>query len=165
MRKICILIVCIMILQILCGCAGKKQEFQDPVNFFYCNKEFSYNSPTGVIRAEVREGAGFHGNLTACLRAYMLGPSSTDLQRLIPTNVYMVSCENMGDEVTIVMSSQFSELSGVELSAACSALLLTVHDFTGAETLRISAKDSRLDDKDELLLNLADIVLIDTVNE
>ena len=163
MKKLCILICCVLLLQMLCACNGKNEELKAPVNFYFRNKEITYDSPTAVIYPEVREGAGFHENLTAMLRSYFLGPNSSDLERFIPTDVYMVSCEHTADEVTIVMSNQFTKVTGVDLTAACSALLLTVHDFTGAETLKISAKDAQLDDKDEIVMSIEDIVLIDMV--
>ena len=163
MKKICMLISCLLLIQMLCACVGKKDDFKDPVNFFFCSKEISYNSPTGVIYPEIREGAGFHGNLAAMLRAYFYGPNRDDLKRPVPAEVYMVSCEQNGNIVTIVMCSQFSKVTGVDLSTTCSALLMTVHDFTGADTIKISAKDAQLDDKNEIILSLNDIILIDAV--
>ena len=79
--------------------------------------------------------------------------------------VYVVSCQIDADRVILVMSSQFSNLSGIELTTACSALLMTIHDYTGAQTLQISAKDAQLDDKNEIILTMDDIVLIDTVEQ
>ena len=163
MKKLSVLLCCVLFLQMLCACNGKNEEMKAPVNFYFRNKEITYDSPTAVIYPEVREGAGFHKNLTAMLRSYFLGPNSEELERFIPTDVYMVSCEHTEDEVMIIMSSQFAKVTGVDLTAACSALLLTVHDFTGAQTLKISAKDAQLDDKDEIVMSIEDIVLIDTV--
>jgi len=165
MKKISLLICISLIICIFGGCAAKKQEFQTPVNFYYAKKDITYNSVSGVLQPEVREGAGFHGNLTACLRAYMLGPSSQDLQQLIPTDVYMVSCQEDEESVSVVMSNTFSQLSGVDLTTACSALLMTIHDYKGANVLHISVKDGLLDDMAVLTLSMDDIVLIDTVEE
>ena len=163
MKKLCLILCCVMLLQALCGCKGSKEEVQTPVNFYYRNTEITYNSPISVIHPEVREGVAFHGNLTAMLRSYFLGPMDSNLEQVIPSDIYMVSCEHYGDVVSIVMSSQFSKLSGMELSVACGALLLTVHDFTGAETLKIGVKDAKVDDQDELVLSISDFELIDTV--
>ena len=164
MKKICILICCVLLLQMCCACASKKNELKEPVNFYYGRETISYNSDSGVIQPELREGSGFHGNVTALLHAYLLGPSSSELRRLIPADVYLVSCDVDNEVITIELSNPFSKISGIELSTACSALLLTVHDYTGAETLYISTKDGRLEDKDTLMLKMDDIVLIDTVN-
>ena len=165
MKKLSLLICCALLAQLLCSCAAKKEEMKEPVNFYYCNSNIAYNSPTGVIQAEVRESAGFHGNLLAFLRAYLQGPVNSELKRFVPADVYVVSCQIDADRVILVMSSQFSNLSGIELTTACSALLMTIHDYTGAQTLQISAKDAQLDDKNEIILTMDDIVLIDTVEQ
>lgn len=162
MKRICILICCVLILQMLCGCAGKAEDFQKPVNFYYCNKEVTYHSASGVICPEVREGNGFHGNLTAFLHAYLLGPQNTALYSLIPSDVYLVSCQINEDEAAVVFSKSFEKLSGVDLSITCGALLLSIHDFTGANTVIISAKDGQLEGKDQVVFNLDDVVLMDT---
>jgi len=164
MRKICLVLCCVLLLQILCSCADKNEEFENPVNFYYINKEISYNSPSGVIYAEKREGAGFHGNLTAFLHAYLQGPSDTELQTLIPSDVYLVSCSMEDNEASILFSTRFSKLSGVKLSTACTALLLTIHEYTGAETVKISAKDAKLDDEDVIVLSMDDIILMDSTS-
>lgn len=165
MKKLSLLICCALLMQLLCSCAAQKEEIKEPVNFYYCNSNIDYNSPTGVIQPEVRESSGFHGNLLTFLRAYLQGPVNSDLKRFIPADVYIVSCQIDGDRVILVMSSQFSNLSGIELTTACSALLMTIHDYTGSQTLQISAKDARLDDKTEIVLTMDDIVLIDTVEQ
>lgn len=165
MKKMSLLLCCILLMQLLCSCAAKTGDFVEPVNFYYCNNNIAYNSATGVIQAEVREGSSFQGNLLAFLGAYLQGPVSSGLKRLIPANVYIVSCRQENDRVILVLSSQFSELSGMELTAACSALLKTIHDYTGAEILQISAKDAQLDDKNEIILSIHDFVFIDTAEQ
>lgn len=162
MKKICLLICFSLMLHMLCACSGKTEELREPVNFYYCNIEIDYNTFNGVIHAETHEGAGFYGNLNAFLHAYLLGPDSDELYSLIPSEVYLVSCELDGDEVSIVLSKQFEKLSGVDLSIACSALLMTVHEYTGANTMIISAKDGKLDDKDQITISMDNIVLLDT---
>lgn len=165
MKKICLLLCCILILQLLCSCSGNKEEFEYPVNFYYVNNEIFYNSASGVIQAEKREGKLFQNNLTAFLYTYLLGPASTELQSLIPTDVYLVSCSASDDVVNIVFNSRFSNLTGVKLSTACAAILMSVYDYTGIDTIRISAKDSKLEDKDVIVLSMDDIVLMDSEND
>ena len=165
MKKLSLLICCALLVQLFCSCATKKEDFVEPINFYYCNSNIAYNSTTGVIQAEVRESAGFHGNLLAFLRAYLQGPANSELKRFIPPDVSIVSCQIEADRVNLVLSSQFSNLSGIELTTACSALLMTIHDYTGVQTLQISAKDAHLDDKNEIILTIDDVVLIDTVEQ
>ena len=160
MKKISILLCLVLLLQMLCACSDE-EVFEEPVNFYYCKKAVTYNSPTGVIFPEIREGAGYHGNLTGLLQAYLNGPKSDSVRSFIPSDVYLVSCEINDDEVRIVLSKSFEKLSGIMLSTACSALMLTVHDYTGANTIVVSVKDGKIDDKDSVTFSMDDIVLVD----
>lgn len=165
MKKLSLLLCCILLVQMLCSCAAKKEDFVEPVNFYYGNSSIAYNSPTGVIQAEVREGSSFQGNLLVFLGAYLQGPESSGLKQLIPANVYIVSCRQENEKVILVLNSQFSDLSGMELTTACSALLKTIHDYTEAEILQISAQDAQLDDKNEIILSVHDIIYIDSAEQ
>ena len=163
MKKICLLLCCFLLIQTLCSCSAKKEEFRKPVNFHYCRREMTYNSTSAVIQPETREGFGYHGNIVAFLQAYLRGPVSEDLETLIPADVYLVSCSVEEGIADVVFSSQFSKLSGVKLSTTCSAILLSVHEFADIATVRISAKDAQLDGKDVVVLSLEDVILLDAV--
>lgn len=155
--------VCVLLVVcLLCACTGKSSELVDPVNFYYCNQDFSYNSPASVIQAEVREGTHFHGSTTALLQEYLKGPVSNDLQLIIPQDVSLVSCEVSGGSARVVMSVQFSKLAGVKLSASCSALLMTMHEFAEVDSLVICVAEGQLDGKNEITMSIDDIVLLDT---
>jgi len=162
MKKICLLLCCVLFLQVFTACTGKNEEFEVPVNFYYCNRDIFYNSPSGVIQAEIREGVNFNDDLIAFLNAYLQGPISSELQSFIPSDAYLVSCSVRGDVAEVTFSSAFSRLSGVRLSMVCSAILMSAHDFSGVQTLHIQAKDALLDDKDEYVITLDELVLIDT---
>ena len=163
MKKLAILMCCILFLQSLSACRTAKDDFTEPVNFYYEKTEVSYNSTFGVIENETREGAGFQGNITAFLHAYLRGPESETLQSIIPSDVYLVACVIDGEAADITLSTQFSKLSGVRLTTACSAILLTLHDYVGIEELTIRAKENQLEDQDEIFLTMQDVILIDTV--
>jgi len=163
MKRLCFLLCCILIMQMLCGCNAKPEDFKEPAFFYFINSEVSYNSPAGVIQAEVREGAELHGNLTAFLHTYLRGPSSQNLQRIIPADVYLVSCAVEDGMVNIVFSNQFSKLSGIDFVCACSALLMSVHGFTGADSLTISVKDGLIEEENAFTVTMDDFVWVDTI--
>ena len=163
MKKISLLLCCILLLQLLCACSASKEEFKNPVNFYYCRRDMIYNSPHAVIQPEMREGYGYHGNIVGFLQAYLRGPLSEDLEALIPSEIYLVSCTINGDVADIVFSSQFSKLSGIRLTMACSAVLLSVNEFSNVESVRIYAKDAQLDEQEYFELSMSDIVLLDTI--
>ena len=162
MKKIFCLLSCILLVLLMIACSGKKKDIQQPVNFYYLNSDISYNTPTGVISAEVREGAEFQ-NFKQLLEVYLKGPISSELQSLIPIGVKLQSCVIEEDSLNILFSPQFAELSGVKLTAVSSAILLTAHDYLGVQTLCIRVEGSQLDEKDMLVLSMDDIVLSDTL--
>lgn len=165
MRKFSFFLCCVLLLQMLCACSGRKEEFENPVNFYYCRREVSYNSPQAVLHPEVREGASYLGNLFIFLYSYLQGPESDELETLIPSGVYLVSCSIDEGVADIVFSSQFSKLSGIKLTTACSGILLSLHDFADVNTVCITAKDAQLDEKSIFEISMDDIVLLDEVIE
>ena len=162
MRKFSFLLCGVLLFQLFAGCSGKNEEIEKPVNFYYINNEISYNSPEAVISAEIREGTQLQ-TLEDLLPVYLKGPESPELQTLIPNGVSLLSCVVNHDTAEIYLSSQFSELSGINLTIACGAMLLTIHDFAGVQSISVYAENEKLDDKEVFMLSLDDIVLVDKV--
>ena len=163
MRRMICIFCCMFLFFSLCACNHQTEELQEPTNFYYINKNISYNSPSGVISAETREAVTFDGDLNLFLSSYLEGPKSSNLQTYIPAEVRIVSCELSDNEAVLIFSEEFSKLSGYKLSAASCALLMSVHDFLGVNALSISVENGRLDDKDNLHLTMDDIVLMDSL--
>ena len=162
MKKLSIFLCCVLLLQLLCACSKKDEEILVPVNFYYSNKEFSYNTSSAVIHSELREGYGFEGNVASLIETYLRGPETSQLKSLIPLDVVLVSCEQRDEHLELTFSSEFSELSGVKLTAACSALLMTLHEFADIQTVAVCALDCQLDDKNVFELSIDDIVTLDS---
>lgn len=161
-RMMCIL-CCLLLLPMICACANRNVEYEKPANFYYISNDISYNSLNGVIRAEVRETANFYGDIETFVHAYLDGPDSSDLQSYIPADTEFISCTLLDEEVHVTFSDAFSKLSGTRLSAASCALLLSLHDYSTINAIRIRAENNQLDGKDEIFLTIDDIVLIDPV--
>ena len=163
MKKMSVLLCCVILLQMFCSCSVKNEDFQEPVNFYFCKKEVSYHSEQAVIQPETREGIGYYDNAVALMHAYLIGPESSELETLIPSDVYLVSYTAENGVADVVLSSQLSKVTGLKLSLISSAMLMTFHDFSGVVQLRLSAKDTQLDGQDILTITMNDIVLMDNV--
>ena len=164
MKKLCILILCTaLFLQILCACSQKKEELVQPTDFYYCNSEIGYNSISAVIGSERREAVSFQNNIDTMLSAYLKGPSSPDLYSPVPATASLIGSSLSDGELYLEFNEAFSELSGVQLSICCSCILMTVYAFCGVETVHFSASDALLEDRSEIVLNIQDVVLQDTV--
>lgn len=158
-----LLAFCMVFFLLLAGCNHKKSEIQLPSNFYYLNRNISYNSTSGVICPEVRETADIRNDLTMFIKRYLEGPNSAGLEAVIPSDTRLVTCAMINDTVTLTFSEEFAKLSGTRLSIASSALLLSVNSFNGAERIHICAENSLLDEKEDIILTLDDIVLIDSI--
>lgn len=162
MKKLCSLLCCVLFLQFLGACSGSNDVSQ-PIDFYYCNVETGYNNPSAVICPESREAAFYNGSVERMLQDYLAGPRAEDLYSPVPADAELVSCLVEEGDVYILLSQEFAELSGIKLSVCCSCILMTLHEFTDVHTLHISAQDAQLDEKKEIVLNIDDIILMDTV--
>lgn len=163
MRRIAVLLLCIVLLVSLAACKMKEANIQEPTNFYYCRKEISYHSIDGVILGEIREAANFHGDSETMLLSYLLGPYSNDYISLIPTDTKLISFQTSGEDAYLILSEEFAQLSGIKLITACSCIAMTLYEYTGVETLHISVESGQLDGKDALVINALDVVLMDTL--
>lgn len=165
MKKRLLVLVCGLILLTLCGCQKKKTEFHKPVRFYYCNNAVSFNSSEGVIRSEIREAEHFSSDPEKMLREYLLGPQSEELVSPIPPSTQLVSFELQADSARITLSKPFADLNGIKLSTACSCIVKTLAEYVPITEVQIYAEDSLIDNKDFIVITVADIVLADLVEQ
>lgn len=161
MRKSFILLLCVVLIFSLCACRQKNKDYQEPVNFYYCTDEVSYNTSDAVIDMQIYEGIDFHADPEKMLSSYLQGPQSNDYLSLIPAGTSLISCNVIGDVCYLKFSDDFAKLSGMKLSIACGCIVLTLNDYTGVETVSFSTQTQQLDNKDELVISASDIILLD----
>lgn len=164
MRRVSILLLCIAFTLSLCSCKKKVTEVQEPAEFFYCH-ESAYKTDEGVIGSEIREAVRFNGNLELLMQAYLLGPLSDDLESPLPYAVKLVSFDQLGDSVYLTLSREFSTLSGIRLTTACSCIVMTLNAFADVKQVCFRVASGQLDNKDELIMTISDIVLMDNTFE
>ena len=163
MKRVVAMVLCLIFTAALCGCKKKDAEIQVPVNYYYCKNEYSYNSDSGIFCVEIHEGVDFRANTKRMLDSYLLGPYIDGCINLLPENTRLVCCEMKDNALNLRFSEELSQLSGVRISMFCSCVTMTVADYTQIETVIFSAENSQLDNKDEIILNVADIAITDTV--
>ena len=72
-----------------------------------------------------------------------------------------MTCDVDENTAYVLLSEQFAKLSGVKLTIASSAILLTANESFGIQTIRIQAENAQLDDKEAFVLTMDDIILTD----
>lgn len=143
------------------GCQNKSEELKVPANFYYLKQEFSYGVEDAVIAPEIRESVHIRDNLSALLKEYLHGPKDNALTRAVPTRVSIVEVYKENRTVTLVLSPEFSRLSGIDLTLACACLSMTVMDYADADTVEIMVPDELLGDSERIKMTREDLLLLD----
>ena len=165
MKRLTAFLLLFLMLFSLCACSQEK-EIVYPVTYHYLRSplpgdEISHGAADSVIATDVRDGNGYQNDYTYLLDIYLLGPLDRNCRSPFPvgTNLKNLSLEN--GAATILLSDDFAELSGIDLTLACSCLTLTVMDMTGVESVTIRAEDSLLDGKESITMDASMLILVD----
>lgn len=167
MKRLFAIILLFLMLPCLCACAQEKILF--PVTFHYLraplpNGEISHGAPDSVIVPEIREGDGHQEDFTFLLDIYLLGPLESTCRSPFPVGTRLEEFTLENGAASIVLSDDFGELTGIDLTLACGCLTMTVMDLTGAETVTILTEDTLLDGKESITMDRSNIILIDEAN-
>ena len=164
MKKVISLLLGILIVLSFCACNSSNENFQEPINFYYCTEEITYNTKHGVVKPEIREGIIYSNNVQMMLRAYLEGPIDSSYVSYIPSEAKLVSFQRNNTEAFVTFSEEFAELTGIKLTTACSCVAMTISEYCGVDVLYIRAENSQLDNKDAIKISIADIVLMDELS-
>ena len=158
------LLACLLVLAIafgMCACAGKDDEIQKPVNFYYLGLLDAKDDFENIVIAEVREGYGYEDSTLALINLYLFGPKSEEFTNPFPEDVTVHSLSVESEKVSIVLTKQFAQLTGLDLTLACSCLCLTLLELYDADTVQIAAAGALLAGRDTLTFDKNDLVLTD----
>lgn len=125
-------------LVLLCTLSGCSRQAEEPVRFYYLNKN-SQTTMGSLIASEEREASGHRGDLAYLLSFYLLGPVSEELSSPLPTSVLILGVSRSGQELHITLSDTSAFLTDYEFSLACACLSLTCMGLTEAEEVTITS--------------------------
>lgn len=162
MKRWISLLLVIVVLLTLAGCAQTTPAPERPVNFYYPANETIYDGKTPVIQAETREGSGYEEDIAGLLTVYLRGPVSEELRSPFPRWVKVTHFAASANIATLELSSEFSLLSGIDLTIACACIANTLFDLTDVHRVQIYAADSQLDSQTAIVLDRDDIYFADT---
>lgn len=159
MKRFVCLILVIAVLVAIPACASDRPE--QPGNFYYRRPEIGFSGTDGVIAAEERELADIHGDLEAMLLAYFAGPESGDLESPFPRDTALIGWDLHNSRLTVDLSEDFSQLSGVDLTIACACIAKTFLELTDASSVAIRADGALLNGSDSIVISENSLSLAD----
>ena len=166
MKRLTAALLLILTILSMTACAQEK-ELVYPVAYHYLRApletgEIWHGDTDSVIAPEIREGDGHQEDLSYLLNIYLLGPLDRNYRSPFPVGTALESIVVDGTQATVVLSRQFANHNGIDLTLACACLTMTVMDLTGAESVTISADGSQLDGKSSITMDRSSMILTDT---
>lgn len=163
-RLICLLLVLILLLP-LSGCTKQEHEFQVPVNFFYLSAAFVHEGKSRVfdcvIDFEEREALGHIEDLEYLFNEYFKGPESTELISPFPKDLTVAELRIVGDIMFLEVSDSLGQLTGMDLTIACTCITKTAVALANVKKVQISATDTLLDSSKTIFMDADALLLLD----
>ena len=160
-KLLCILLVLCMLP--LFGCAQPEDPIENPVFFYYRQKNLTYDNETSVIAKELRDAGTRLDDISYLLEQYLQGPESETLLATFPRGS-QISFQVLENTAVIVVNDKFAALTGIDLSLACACLTLTVCELTGTDHALIQGQDALLDGNQSIYMSKNSILLLDSSN-
>lgn len=151
--------ICLLVMLLLYGCASPAAGSDQQVTFYYVQSEIDFQGQNGVIAPEIREISNRSDDLSYLLSLYLQGPQSDTLRSPFPENLTLVQIRQEEAYLEVVVSHRLSNLTGIELTLACSCLAKTCMDLSGAQEVRISAQEQLLDGASYITITADSILL------
>lgn len=159
MKRFLSIILALSLLTGLAGCVADAPA--DPGNFYYRRVNPIYEGTDGIIAPEVRELEGLRGNMAAMLQAYLSGPVSSSLESPFPRATTLLDWSMERSELTITLSEDFAELTGIDLTIACACIARTFLELTDAVFVRIQANGATLNGSEYIVMSQSSLSLAD----
>ncbi|MBQ4641355.1 MAG: hypothetical protein IJB47_01935 [Oscillospiraceae bacterium] len=162
MKRWTAILFAVILIILAVGCTDKKTEFIKPVNVFYCRNDIRYNTEDGVLHQELKEYSGFDNDLLSFLNGYLKGPESSDLYAPFPSGGQITDIVSEGENIHIILSTEFSRLSGYELTISCACISRTVLELTDCQQIHLYIDATQDSERTEIVMSRDNLLLIDT---
>jgi spore germination protein GerM len=146
----------------LIGCSDSSEGYVYPVDFYYLRQDadIQYSKEDGIITFETREGG--HGeSITHLLNLYFQGPADEMLVSPFPEKLNVISAHFSHNALDLILSDEFSDLTGIDLTVACACIARTCLLWDGVEAINIRVQDSKAEASQTILLTKDSIILHD----
>jgi len=150
------LIALLLTLILLAGCSVSPRSSGQTV--LYYPAQYDPADPQKLITEVPYKGVGDTAeDILADYFAAVTDPTIVPF----PSGVSIHSLKLKEDHATIVLSDQFAQLSGVNLTRSCICITRTVSELTGVSTVTVGCKTELIDGEQAITFSNSDILWID----
>lgn len=161
MKRSSIFIFIVALLLSFSGCSEGVGRMKTPADFFYCRSNVSFDTQNGVITSERRETADFTDDLAALVNHYLQGPISSHLRSPFPENSAVLWISSSDSELILVMNPQFTQLTDLDLSLACTCLCKTLFQLSQVDRITIRGLGDTIDEQATIVITRDSVLLWD----
>lgn len=159
MKRILSLLILLCLLFTFAACSRE----ENPVRFYYLRNEVRFESKEGVVVAEDRESLSRDNSLSYLLSLYLEGPIDPELSLPLPEGTKIQNILVDEDTLILIMSREFTQLSGMDLTLVSTCIASTCFDLTNANKITFATQGKNGEDPFSFSLTRDSIILEDTV--
>lgn len=161
-KQLSFLLICTVV-SLLVGCTSP--SLKDSANFYYKPIGEVSAKNSDVIKAERREIDGVRNDIMDLISVYLQGPLDDSLESPFPKNTSVEKCTQMDDTLILILSPEFAELTGVDLTVACAALTKTVTELFPIQRVNFQTRNALLNGEHSITMSKNGMQLVDDALE
>ena len=161
MRKfLCILLVICTLLGIA-ACGHTDPMPENSIAVYYKREKPDYGTEDGLITGTYMESAGHENDYLYLLNQYLHSAPGEGFTATFPSGVSLISFQLEALTAKVVLNSNITNYSGMDLTIALTCLTKTIMSLTGCQEIILSASGTLLNGESFITLNQDSFLLID----
>ena len=161
MRNIlCILLIICSLLGIT-GCHNTAPAYESSVMVYFKTSKPNYGAEDGFIAATYMDSAGHEDDYLYLLNQYLRSTPTEGFAETFPNSVSLISFQLDALTAKVILNSNITNYSGIDLTIALTCLTKTIMSLTGCQEVIISARGALLNGESFITLNQDSFLLID----
>ena len=164
MKRMIALVLSVLLLFGCVGCGqGASRDLKDPVTFYYLADPELDSSFDSSFVTEIHEGSSYSQDRISLLNFYFRGPYAEGAVSPFPKQLRVITIDQPGKAVQILLNDEITTLTGLDLTLACACLSQTVFDLYDCRAVEIRSESGQIDGKEFIRIEAENMIFRDSV--